>query len=63
MAPGSTGLPYVTMRAPARLMAPGVLSSGSTLMPPVHTTTSTPAARASPMAATTEFISSPGVAR
>ena len=63
MAPGSTGAPYVTMRAPARLMAPGVLSSGSTLMPPVHSTMSTPAARASAMAATTSSMASPGVAR
>lgn len=43
MAPGSTGEPYDTIRASVFLMASGVLSSGSTLIPPVQNTISAPA--------------------
>ena len=60
MAPGSTGAPYATMLAPVSRMAPGVRSSGSTLIPPVHRIMSTPLSRNSRAAAVMAARSSPG---
>ena len=62
IAPGSTGAPYPTIRAPLWRMARGVRSSGSTLMPPVQRISSTPESAISRMAAVMASLSSPGVA-
>ncbi len=61
MAPGNTGVPYVTTFAPAALIAPGVWSSGSTLIPPVQKISSISASCASMMASLMVSISSPTI--